>query len=112
MKSRHQLHGTSNPLASSPPRVGLAPPARPLLVALGALLVIAGGVGAWGYRLMATLPGPGQEIAPARSIIVYDRAGRVIGEHQANGRYQLLLKLSDMCRPGPAATLASEDCDF
>ncbi|TMD08732.1 MAG: hypothetical protein E6J02_04305 [Chloroflexi bacterium] len=113
MKSHHQLHGTSNPpLASSPPRVGLAPPARPLLVALGALLVIAGGVGAWGYRLMATLPGPGQEIAPARSIIVYDRAGRVIGEHQANGRYQLLLKLSDMGRPGPAATLAAEDRDF
>jgi membrane peptidoglycan carboxypeptidase len=48
----------------------------------------------------------------AKSIVVYDRNGGILGERDPEGRYHVALKLDQMGRWGPAATLAAEDRDF
>jgi membrane peptidoglycan carboxypeptidase len=48
----------------------------------------------------------------AKSIVVYDRNGGILGERDPEGRYHVALELDQMGRWGPAATLAAEDRDF
>src|SRR5919204_2934028 len=64
---------------------------------------------AWTLRDM---PDPGQDNVLAKSIVVYDRHGKEIEQRNAQGMYHVVLKLNEMGKYGPAATLASEDRDF
>src|SRR5438067_166952 len=94
------------PLKTARPRVsGLA--------ALGAgialIFVALGSYTAWAIH---DLPQPGHETVLARSIVVYDRTGKVIAERNPKGEFHVVLKLSDMGASNRAATLAAEDRDF
>lgn len=70
------------------------------------------GVTAYAAWMLRGLPDPSQDVALSRTIIVYDRSGKVIGEHDPEGRYHVALTLAQMGKNGPAATLAAEDRDF
>jgi membrane peptidoglycan carboxypeptidase len=48
----------------------------------------------------------------ARSIMVYDRAGQQLAARDPKGEYHVPLRLGEMGKHGPAATLAAEDRDF
>lgn len=61
---------------------------------------------------MHGLPQPGHETVLARSIVVYDRNGKVIGERNPKGEFHVVLKLADMGGNNKNATLAAEDRDF
>jgi membrane peptidoglycan carboxypeptidase len=83
------------------------------LLAIGAavaLLVVS--LAAYTASAMQNLPQPGHESVLARSIVVYDRTGKVIAERNPKGEYHVVLKLSDMGAYNRAATLAAEDRDF
>src|SRR2546421_9508224 len=84
-------------------RVGLVTIVIVLLAALSSAYV------AWTLRDM---PDPGQDNVLARSIVVYDRNGKEIEQRNAQGQYHVVLKLSEMGKYAPAATLAAEDRDF
>ena len=83
------------------------------LAALGAgialIFVALGSYTAWAIH---DLPQPGHETVLARSIVVYDRTGKVIAERNPKGEFHVVLKLSDMGATNRAATLAAEDRDF
>jgi membrane peptidoglycan carboxypeptidase len=64
---------------------------------------------AWTLRDM---PDPGQDNVLAKSIVVYDRHGKEIEQRNAQGMYHVVLKLGEMGKYGPEATLASEDRNF
>src|SRR5438094_1970185 len=74
-----------------------------LLAALGTAYVT------WTLRDM---PDPGQDNVLAKSIVVYDRHGKEIEQRNAQGMYHVVLKLNEMGKYGPAATIAAEDRDF
>src|SRR5438105_3926956 len=61
---------------------------------------------------MRDLPQPGHESVLARSIVVYDRNGKVLAQRDPTGEYHVVLKLSEMGPFNRAATLAAEDKDF
>lgn len=61
---------------------------------------------------MANLPMPGSAPVLAKSVVIYDRNGNVLAERNAQGSYHVVLKLGDMGKQAPAATLAAEDRDF
>src|SRR5919201_3124442 len=61
---------------------------------------------------LGDMPDPGQDNVLARSIFVYDRHGKEIEQRNAQGQYHVVLKLSEMGKYAPMATLASEDRDF
>jgi membrane peptidoglycan carboxypeptidase len=77
-----------------------------VIVVLGILTT---GYVAWTLRDM---PDPGQDNVLAKSIVIYDRHGKEIEQRNAQGMYHVVLKLNEMGKYGPAATLASEDRDF
>src|SRR5437879_5825072 len=58
------------------------------------------------------LPDPGQSKILGGSIYVYDRSGRQIELQNSNGQYYQVLKLQEMGKWGPIATLAAEDRNF
>src|SRR5207249_4022664 len=84
-------------------RAGLVTIVIVLLAALSSAYV------AWTLRDM---PDPGQDNVLARSIVVYDRHGKEIEQCNAQGMYHVVLKLKEMGKYGPAATIAAEDRDF
>src|SRR5438270_1931711 len=61
---------------------------------------------------MQAMPDPSRTGMLAKSIVVYDRGGGILGERDPEGRYHVVLKLDQMGRWGQAATLAAEDRDF
>jgi membrane peptidoglycan carboxypeptidase len=75
-----------------------------------ALLLAA--LGGYTASVVRALPDPGQESSFAQSILIYDRNGTVIAERNARGESRINLKLPDMGKLGPEATLAAEDRDF
>jgi membrane peptidoglycan carboxypeptidase len=84
-------------------------PAAIAFTVIAALLTVTAG---WLDLQLQGLPDPSQKGLPVRSIVVYDRNGGILGERDPEGRYHLVLKLEQMGRWGPAATLAAEDRDF
>jgi membrane peptidoglycan carboxypeptidase len=68
----------------------------------------------FGYlaSMLQQLPAPGHDDVLARSIVVYDRNGKLLAERNAEGQFHVVRKLSEMGRLGPAATLAAEDRGF
>ena len=83
--------------------------AIPLLVIAGLLTTVLG----WISIEMRALPDPSSVANVVGSaIVVYDRTGRVLGEHDPEGRYYVSLKLAQMGRYAPDATLAAEDRNF
>jgi len=62
--------------------------------------------------MLKSLPEPGHDTVLASSIVVYDRQGREIAERSPSGEFHVVLKLGEMGRYAPAATLAAEDRDF
>jgi len=91
-------------------------PGRPVPVAAVALVVVAGLLAAslgWLDTQVQSLPDPtaGSGVL-GKAIVVYDRNGRVLGERDPEGQYHVALKLSEMGKLAPAATLAAEDRDF
>jgi membrane peptidoglycan carboxypeptidase len=79
------------------------------LVVIAALLAATLG---WIDAELQTLPDPANVSALAKSIVVYDRNGKVLGERDPEGHYHVILKLGEMGRLAPAATLAAEDREF
>jgi membrane peptidoglycan carboxypeptidase len=81
-----------------------------------ALLVIAGlltAVVGWLYYEVQALPDPSAVAGVVgRAIVVYDRQGNLLSERDPEGLYHVALKLDQMGRFAPAATLAAEDRDF
>src|SRR5919197_3801914 len=73
------------------------------------LAALTTGYVAWTLRDM---PDPGQDNVLAKSIVVYERHGKEIEQRNAQGMYHVVLKLNEMGKYGPSATLASEDRDF
>ena len=80
-----------------------------LLLGLVALLVAFGGYVVWTLR---DLPDPGKEDVLAHSITIFDRHNQVIELRDAKGQFHQPLKVSEMGRYGPAATVAAEDRNF
>jgi membrane peptidoglycan carboxypeptidase len=67
-----------------------------------------------GYVLwtLKDLPDPGQQAAFGRSIMIYDKKGREIQQVNSQGQYYHDVRLAQMGRWAPAATLAAEDRNF
>jgi membrane peptidoglycan carboxypeptidase len=78
------------------------------------VLILAGGAASLAYARVAlsNLPEPGAEPVLARSIVVYDRNGKVLAERNQQGVYHVVLPLSEMGNNAVNATLAAEDRDF
>ena len=106
--SRHYLGGTAQPPTSTGIDSRWAA-AIALLVIAGLLTAVTG----WLYGEVQSLPDP-RDVASVvgRSIVVYDRNGGVLGERDPEGQYYVALKLDQMGKYAPAATLAAEDRDF
>ena len=107
-RSRHRLGGSG---AIPSPGTGI----DAHWAAAIALIVIAALVAAtlgWLDAEVQTLPDPNNVSALARSIVIYDRNGQVLGERDPEGHYHVVLKLGEMGRLAPAATLAAEDREF
>ena len=106
---RHRFAGTA-----TVPAAGTGIDGR-LVAAIGLVLIatlVAGCLG-WLYTEMRSLPDPSAAAGVVgRSILLYDRNGRLLGERDPEGQYHVALKLSQMGRLAPAATLAAEDRDF
>src|SRR5919198_2977244 len=94
----------------------LPPMKRPRIsgiAALGAIVaVLFLSLGAYTAWAIHDLPQPGHESVLARSIVVYDRNGKVIAERNPKGEFHVVLKLSEMGANNKQATLAAEDRDF
>ena len=73
------------------------------------IFVALAGYTGWAIR---DLPQPGHETVLARSIVVYDRTGKVIAERNPKGEFHVVLKLSETGANNKQATLAAEDRDF
>ena len=71
-------------------------------------------VAIFGYlaSMLQQLPVPGHDDVLSRSIVVYDRNGKLLAERNAEGQFHVIRKLSEMGKLGPAATLAAEDRGF
>jgi len=105
---RHRLGGSEAlPTGVGPGR--RIPAAAIALVVIGALLAATLG---WLDTEVQALPDPSVSGVLGKAIVVYDRSGRVLGERDPEGRYHVALKLPEMGRLAPAATLAAEDRDF
>jgi penicillin-binding protein 2D len=105
---RHQVGGSGSiPGTIQPgerrPRAAIA------LVAIAGLLAASVG---WLDSQLQALPDPSVSGVLGKAIVVYDRTGHVLGERDPEGRYHVALKLPEMGRLAPAATLAAEDRDF
>jgi len=72
-------------------------------------LVLIGAYVAWTLR---DLPDPGKQDVLANTITVYDRKGREIEQRNPKGQYHKLLKLNEMGKWSPAASIAAEDRSF
>jgi len=110
VRRAHQIGGTAAvPGTALPPRQQL--PLRVIaFVVIAAILTASAG---WIDSEMQSLPDPATGTgALGKAIVVYDRFGHVLGERDPEGQYHVVLKLSAMGRPAPAATLAAEDRDF
>lgn len=81
-----------------------------IAVAVVALLFF-GSLG-WLDWKVSSLPDPSHSAIPGRAILIYDRNGQLLAEEDPAGEYHVVLKLDQMGRYGPAATLAAEDRDF
>ena len=82
-------------------------------MAVSLLVVLAGGAGlAYATVALGNLPDPRAEPVLARSIVVYDRNGKVLAERNQQGVYHVVLKLGEMGKNATNATLAAEDRDF
>jgi membrane peptidoglycan carboxypeptidase len=79
-----------------------------------ALLAVVLTTGVFTYVIWTVrdLPDPGQTNILGGSIYVYDRNGRQIELRNSNGQYYQVLKLQQMGRWGPLATLAAEDRNY
>jgi len=73
------------------------------------LLVLVSVYVAWTLR---DLPDPGKQDVLANTITVYDRKGKEIEQRNPKGQYHKLLKLKEMGKLAPAATIAAEDRNF
>jgi membrane peptidoglycan carboxypeptidase len=90
-------------------------PVRRVPAAAIALVVIAGLLAVslgWIDIQVQSLPDPTVSGVLGKAIVVYDRNGHVLGERDPEGRYHVALKLPEMGRLAPAATLAAEDREF
>jgi membrane peptidoglycan carboxypeptidase len=105
---RHQLGGSES-VPATPRPAGRVPRAAIALVVIAALLTAALG---WLDSEVQALPDPSVSGVLGKAIVVYDRNGHVLGERDPEGRYHVALKLPEMGRLAPAATLAAEDRDF
>ncbi len=76
--------------------------------AIGLLALITGYV-AWTLK---DLPDANHLGVLGRTIIVYDRNGKVIEQRNSAGQFYVVLKLNQMGANAPAATLAAEDRNF
>ncbi|HVC99817.1 MAG TPA: transglycosylase domain-containing protein [Candidatus Dormibacteraeota bacterium] len=107
--SKHLLGGDAQP-----PGVGTGIDSRRVVAIV--FLVIATMVTAslgWAYGEMQSLPDPSAVAGVVgNAIVVYDRTGHVLGERDPEGQYHVALKLGQMGRYAPAATLAAEDRSF
>ncbi|MGI8562449.1 MAG: transglycosylase domain-containing protein [Candidatus Dormibacter sp.] len=76
------------------------------------LIVMISGVFGYVVWTLRDLPDPGQRPALAGSILILDRNGRQIEQHSSQGQYYSVVKLADMGKLAPQATLAAEDRSF
>ena len=77
------------------------------LVALGAVAIVS-----YARVALADLPSPATDPLLARSIVVYDRNGKVLAERNQQGVYHVVLRLDQIGKTAVGATLAAEDRDF
>ena len=79
-----------------------------------AVVVTIGGIASaiYAQHVLAGLPDPGSAPILARSIVIYDRNGAVLAEHNKQGTFHVAVKLADMGKLAPQAMLAAEDRDF
>jgi membrane peptidoglycan carboxypeptidase len=105
---RHRLGGSEAVPGGNQLTGGRWPAAIALVVISSLLAVVLG----WLYLAMQSLPDPTGTGVLGKSIVVYDRNGHVLSERDPEGQYHVVLKLAEMGRTVPAATLASEDRDF
>ncbi len=85
---------------------------RLLMSAVLVAAVSATALFAYARVVLADLPSPSQPPVLARSIVVYDRNGKVLAERNQQGVYHVVLSLDQMGRNAIGATLAAEDRDF
>jgi len=76
------------------------------------LILLLSGVFVYVLWTLRDLPDPGQQDVLANSVTIYDRAGQVIEQRNAQGQFHQVVQLKDMGKYGPEATLAAEDRDF
>src|ERR1700694_3310969 len=77
-----------------------------------ALAVLVSGLVGYVLWTLKDLPDPGQQAAFGRSIMIYDKKGREIQQVNSQGQYYHDVRLAEMGRWAPAATLAAEDRNF
>src|SRR5919199_4419330 len=87
--------------------------AQRILAAAGAagLLLLLFSTG-YAAVMLRQMPDPNAGVGLAHTVMVYDRNGKLLAERNPKGQYHVVLKLKEMGRCGPAATLAAEDRDF
>ncbi|HXA42226.1 MAG TPA: transglycosylase domain-containing protein [Candidatus Solibacter sp.] len=85
---------------------------RLLMSAVLVAAVCATALFAYAKVVLADLPSPSQPPVLARSIVVYDRNGKVLAERNQQGVYHVVLSLDQMGKNAITATLAAEDRDF
>jgi membrane peptidoglycan carboxypeptidase len=80
----------------------------------GAALALTGTavIGNYARVALADLPSPATDPLLARSIVVYDRNGKVLAERNQQGVYHVVLRLDQIGKTAIDATLAAEDRDF
>jgi membrane peptidoglycan carboxypeptidase len=73
------------------------------------LCLLATGYVVWAVR---DLPDPNQNVLVAGDVVVLDRHGKLIEDWNHEGHYHINLRLDQMGKYAPAATLAAEDRNF
>jgi len=79
-----------------------------------AVVVVALGIASSVYASakLSALPNPGAAPVLAKSTVFLDRNGNVLAEHNPQGQFHIVQRLSEMGKWAPLATVGAEDKDF
>ena len=100
--------------ASTGPAWRLPRSRRLRFLVAAAVVVVVLGIASTVYAsaMLSALPNPGAAPVLARSTVFLDRNGGVLAEHNPQGQFHIVQRLSEMGKWAPLATVGAEDKDF
>jgi membrane peptidoglycan carboxypeptidase len=103
------------PAARRRERRGILPAGRGgriLLAALAVAVLTLVGTSIWASAKLGNLPNPGAAPVLGKSVVFYDSKGNVLAEHDPQGQFHVVQRLSEMGKWAPLATVGAEDRGF